>query len=387
RVFFLKDAMADLKTTAIEALLLKNHHLVSQELVKVYDHYALRKTIWEFLGSVLIAFIYPGVLGIVAYYAFIDLQIAAFASLTVAATTIANLISRLVNILANIQSEMIESRVPFIFLSMTSKIEGRGGQRVGDFQSLKIKHLDFGYDEKIVLHDLNMEIKQGDKIAIVGANGAGKTTLVKLLLRLYDCSKGEIVYNGEPYPSLDPSSLRKKVGAVFQNPEVYSVTIGENVLLKPVETKEEEQLVIDALKFSGLYDDVMRYEEGIQTLVTREFQIKGAIFSGGQMQKLAIARGFAQNYQLFILDEPSSSLDPLAEAKLYQNMLELGKDKTLLFISHRLSTTINCDYIYLFENGIIVEAGKHDDLMKLKGQYWAMFNSQSEKYLGGEQID
>ncbi|MGD9887057.1 MAG: ABC transporter ATP-binding protein [Bacilli bacterium] len=387
RVFFLKDAMADLKTTAIEGLLLKSHDGLNQQLIKVYDHYAFKKTIWEFFGSVLIAFIYPGVLGIVAYYAFLDLQIAAFASLTVAATTISNLISRLVNVLANIQVEMIESRVPFILLSMTSKIEGKGGTQVDDFENLAINHLDFGYDEKIVLHDLNIKINHGDKIAIVGVNGAGKTTLVKLLLRLYDATSGQILYNGKAYSEIDPQSLRNKVGAVFQNPEVYSVTIAENVLLKPVGTKEEEELVIAALKFSGLYEDVMRYEEGINTLVTREFQIKGAIFSGGQIQKLAIARGFAQNYQLFILDEPSSSLDPLAEAALYQNMLTLGKDRTLLFISHRLSTTINCDYIYLFENGMITESGKHDDLMKLKKQYWAMFNSQSEKYLGGEQID
>ncbi|MGD9604658.1 MAG: ATP-binding cassette domain-containing protein, partial [Bacilli bacterium] len=227
----------------------------------------------------------------------------------------------------------------------------------------------------------------GEKIAIVGANGAGKTTLVKLLLRLYDSTKGDIYYNEQPYKQINPCSLRKKVGAVFQNPEVYSVTIGENVLLKPVETKEEEELVIQALKFSGLYEDVMHYDDGIHTLVTREFQVKGAIFSGGQIQKLAIARGYAQNYQLFILDEPSSSLDPLAEAALYQNMLKLGKDKTLLFISHRLSTTINCDYIYLFENGSIIESGKHHELMQLKGKYCDMFNSQSEKYLGGEQID
>ncbi|MDD3107179.1 MAG: ABC transporter ATP-binding protein, partial [Bacilli bacterium] len=387
RVFFLKDSMADLKTTAIESLLLKSHNQLNQELIKVYDHYAFKKTIWEFIGNLFIAFIYPGILGIVAYYAFIDMQIAAFASLTVAATTISNLISRLVNVLANIQIEMIESRVPFILLSMTSNIEGKGGCEVDEFQSLSINHVDFGYDEKVVLHNINIQIKQGDKIAIVGANGAGKTTLVKLMLRLYDTTNGDILYNNESYKNIDPNSLREKVGAVFQNPEVYSVTIGENVILKPIETKEEEDLVIKALKFSGLYDDVMRYEEGINTLVTREFQIKGAIFSGGQTQKLAIARGFAQNYQLFILDEPSSSLDPLAEAALYQNMLELGRDKTLLFISHRLSTTINCDYIYLFANGEIIESGRHDALMRQKGKYWEMFNSQSEKYLGGEQND
>lgn len=384
RVFFLKDAMADLKTTEVEGLLLDEHQKISRGLLNLFDHYGGRRTVLDFMGQLLLASIYPIVLEIVAYYAFLDLQIAAFASLTVAATTISTLINRIVNVLADIQVEMIETRVPFRLMAMTSKIEGIKKDEVGDFQELRIENLSFGYDQKTVLKNINMEIKKGDKVAVVGVNGAGKTTLVKLLLRLYDANTGSITYNGKVYPLITPESLRAKVGAVFQNPEVYSVTIAENVLLKPAETEAERELVVEALKFSGLYDDVMRYDDGIDTLVTREFQVKGAVFSGGQIQKLAIARGFAQNYQLFVLDEPSSALDPLAESALFKNMLELGRDRTLLFISHRLSTTINCDYIYLIENGEIIESGKHDDLMKLHGKYADMFNSQSEKYLGGE---
>lgn len=123
-------------------------------------------------------------------------------------------------------------------------------------------------------------------------------------------------------------------------------------------------------------------------MVTREFYRRGTIFSGGQIQKLAIARGYAQNYNLFILDEPSSALDPIAETKMYHNMLELGKDKTLVFISHRLSAAVNADRIYLFERGRIIEYGKHEELMKNKnGTYRKMFESQSEKYLRGDFYD
>ena len=120
-------------------------------------------------------------------------------------------------------------------------------------------------------------------------------------------------------------------------------------------------------------------------MVTREFHRRGTIFSGGQTQKLAVARGYAQNYELFVLDEPSSALDPIAETKMYHNMLELGRNKTLIFISHRLSATVNVDRIYLFEKGKIVEQGSHEELMKIpNGKYKEMFDSQSEKYLRGE---
>ena len=236
------------------------------------------------------------------------------------------------------------------------------------------------------MRGVSLEIKKGEKIAIVGANGSGKTTLVKLLLRLYDVKGGAIKINGDNYLDVDTTSLRPKIGAVFQNPEVYSLTVGENVLLRKAETEEDRDLVIEALKFSGLYDDVKNLEEGIDTLVTREFHRKGQILSGGQSQKLAIARGYAQNYEVLILDEPSSSLDPLAETALYENMLKLGRDRTLVFISHRLSSTVNCDRIYLLSDGKIAEAGSHEELMANNGLYRRMFEAQTEKYLGDEDV-
>ena len=229
-----------------------------------------------------------------------------------------------------------------------------------------------------------MKIKKGEKVAIVGINGAGKTTLVKLLLRLYDVNNGNIYINNQDYKTLNAKSLREKVGAVFQNIEVYAVSVAENVLLREVRNQEDIDLVNEALKFSGLYDYIYTLKDNINTVVTREFNKLGVVFSGGQTQKLAIARGYAQNYQLFILDEPSSALDPIAEAKVYDNMLELGKEKTMIFISHRLTTTVNADKIYLFENGTIIEQGTHQELIKLNGQYKKMFDSQAVKYLGGD---
>ncbi len=387
RVMYVKESMADIKTTDISDVLLENHKNQSDELLAVAKGYLKKQTLFQILGTLAMTSAYPVIIGIVAYFVLETKDLGSLASLTLAASSLSNLISRFVNQITTIQNYSLEAKVSFDLLDMSGKIEGVKKQEVEEnFKKLEIKNIEFAYvDDRKILNDISLYINKGEKIAIVGENGAGKTTLVKLLLRLYDVNKGEILYNDVPYTNLTPLSLRKKVGAVFQQPEVYSVTVAENVLLRKCETKEDEDLVIEALKFSDLYDYVATLEDGIHTMVTREFHRRGTIFSGGQTQKLAVARGYAQNYELFVLDEPSSALDPIAETKMYHNMLELGRNKTLIFISHRLSATVNVDRIYLFEKGKIVEQGSHEELMKIpNGKYKEMFDSQSEKYLRGE---
>lgn len=383
RTYFVKDAIPDIKTTDISDLLLEENEKVVNKEIKEGMKYQLKAMINISLTNFIMATIYPVILGIVCYFTLQTKNITALAALTVAATTISDLISSFTSTLTNIQIDALEAKVTFEFLEMDAKIEKPGGLEINeDFESIEIENASFSYPDKLAIDNISIKINKGEKIAIVGFNGAGKTTLVKLLLRLYDVNKGKILFNGKNYKDINPKSLRKYVGAVFQNNEDYSVTIGENILLRKVETKEDEDLVIEALKFGDLYDYVMSMPDGINTMVTREFRKQGTIFSGGQKQKLAVARGYAQNYQLFILDEPSSSLDPLAETRMYHNMLELGKNKTIIFISHRLSATANVDRIYLIENGKVVEEGTHNELMKIEnGRYREMFTSQAVKYI------
>lgn len=383
RTYFVKDAIPDIKITDIGDLLLEENKKVIKEEVNVYKKYTKKVAFVDGICNFLMITIYPVILGVVCYVSLDTKNIDMLAGLTVAATTISNLISSFTNTLTNIQMEALESKVTFEVLDMTSKIEGVGGKWFDEeFESLEVNSASFAYPDKLALDGINLKVNKGEKIAIVGSNGAGKTTLVKMLLRLYDVKAGNILINGIDYKEIDSKSLRKVVGAVFQNNEDYSVTIAENVLLRKMESKEDEELVIEALKFGDLYEYVMSLPDGINTMVTREFRREGTIFSGGQKQKLAVARGYAQNYQLFILDEPSSALDPLAETRMYHNMLELGKSKTLIFISHRLSATANVDRIYLIENGKVIESGTHSELMKIEnGRYREMFTSQAEKYI------
>jgi ATP-binding cassette subfamily B protein len=159
------------------------------------------------------------------------------------------------------------------------------------------------------------------------------------------------------------------------------MTIGENILLRTVKTPEDRVLVWDALRFCGLEEEVKSFPKGIDTELTKEFDDGGMVLSGGQRQKVAIARAYASGAELIILDEPSSSLDPISEYDLYERMMRLGENRALIFISHRLSTTVKADRIYVIENGEIIEQGTHQDLMKINsGKYKEMFTAQAENY-------
>lgn len=388
RSFTLKESMSELKTTKIGDLLLEKNNKAHDNIIKIFDKYILPKTILSFICNLLLTILYPLIVCVVAYFTIDNLTpevIAWFSSMTVAATTISSLISQLARAVGDVGGSVTEVKVAFDLLKMEGKIESKQGINVEEFESLEVNNITFSYKgDYNQLEDVTLKIKKGQKIAIVGHNGAGKTTLVKLLLRLYDVNNGEILYNNDNYKDINVLSLRKEVGAVFQNVEVYAVTIAENILLKTPKTIEDFNLIDEALKFSGLDEYVNSLPNGINTLVTKEFDRDGIVLSGGQNQRLAIARGYALNYNLFILDEPSSALDPIAEANVYNNMLTLGKNKTIIFISHRLTTTVNADYIYLFEHGKVIEQGTHEELMKLNKKYKEMFASQSKKYLGGE---
>lgn len=244
-------------------------------------------------------------------------------------------------------------------------------------KEIQIKNLSFTYpgNDKPTLKNISLTIKPYEKIALVGYNGAGKTTLTNLLLRLYDATEGEILIDGENIKDATVKSHRDRFAAVFQDFQIFSCSLGENVAL---DSNPDEERVLEALKHSGFDKEV---KNGIKTELLREFDQDGVMLSGGEAQKTAIARAFYKDCPYVILDEPSANLDPVAEYNLNQAMIDAAQHKTVIFISHRLSTTVNADRIYVMENGRIIESGSHAELMELNGTYAYMFNLQAEKYI------
>lgn len=257
--------------------------------------------------------------------------------------------------------------------------EGRKPQR--HTLGLQMKDVSYTYlgQEKPTLKHINLTINPKEKIALVGHNGAGKTTLVKLLMRLYDVTDGEILLGEHNIKEYNVRSYRDLFGTVFQDYKVLSMSVAENVLMDQV-GEEDRGKVKEALINSGVYEKIETLSSGMDTVLGREFDKEGVILSGGETQKISIARVFAKDCDFVILDEPSSALDPIAEYKMYESMLKACENKSVVFISHRLSSAVLADRIYLLENGEVIEHGSHEELMKQQGKYAEMFTLQAESY-------
>ena len=228
-----------------------------------------------------------------------------------------------------------------------------------------------------VLQHISLQISEGEKIAIVGENGSGKSTFLKLLLGLYEPTEGRITINDKKYIEYDRTEWQNLFGVVYQDYQVYQVSIAENVLFQLKLDEEDEKLVWEALEFSGLAEKVRGLERGIHSVLSKEFAEDGVLLSGGEYQKLVIARAYARKARLIIFDEPTSALDPIAADNIMDRLYQMGEHKTVICVSHRLTTTVSSDRILVFEKGQITECGSHDELMSKQGMYYQMFMKQT----------
>lgn len=230
------------------------------------------------------------------------------------------------------------------------------------------------------LKNINFDMKSGEKIALVGQNGAGKTTIVKLLLRLYDPSEGTIMLNGHNYNEYNLYELRSMFSVVFQDFQYYSFSIAENILLRKPRDEHDRDIVDFALRKVGLYKKIHETPLGIDTQLTKNFDNEGILLSGGEFQKLVIARALAINAPIVIMDEPSSALDPVSEREISDLLSTVFQNKLIFIISHRLSMTKKCDKIMVIDDGEIVEQGHHEELIARGGKYAQLWQMQSEYY-------
>lgn len=246
--------------------------------------------------------------------------------------------------------------------------------------SIEFRDVSFGYGEnKEILSHLSFRIEKGQKIALVGSNGAGKTTIVKLLCGFYLPTDGEVLINGIPTSQYDIEDYRKGISAVFQDGYISAFSVAENVAGGEAEKIDYER-VRESLRQVGLWGKISGLPAQENSYISQQLEKSGVDFSGGEQQKLLIARAYYQNGKLLVLDEPTSALDPIAESKIYEQYYGMTQDKTALFISHRLASTKFCDEILYLEKGKVKERGSHEELLKRQGAYARMFDIQSQYY-------
>ena len=267
------------------------------------------------------------------------------------------------------------------YMEHVDPVDSKQGDAEAHGGDLELRGVRFRYDgaDDDTLRGIDLTIRQGEHIAVVGQNGAGKTTLVKLLMRLYDPTAGELLLDGRPAADYRLDSYRASFGTVFQDHTPTAFSVAENVLCRPYSTADK-QTVLSAVGRAGLGERIGALPDGIETPMTREFSADGLVLSGGELQRLAVAGIYVRDCRTVILDEPSAALDPLAERELYRSMYDACRGKTVIFISHRLASAVDADRIILMEHGRIAEQGSHAELMAAGGKYAEMFRAQAEAY-------
>ncbi|MBQ9867484.1 MAG: ABC transporter ATP-binding protein [Lachnospiraceae bacterium] len=270
------------------------------------------------------------------------------------------------------------------FLDYPENYRREGGKEIpgaDEPREIRLDHVSFRYkeDDKDILSNIDLMIKPGEHLAIVGLNGAGKTTLVKLICGLTEADSGTVLYNGTDIREYNRDDYYDLFGAVFQDDSIMPVTLAEIVAEDLIENIDEKRVEI-CLKQAGLWGRIAELKDGIHSKYDKAFWDEGINLSGGEKQKLMLARALYRRSPLIILDEPTAALDPISENCLYETYDEMMKDKTTVFISHRLASTRFCSRIILMEDGKIAEEGTHEELLKLRGKYYELFETQAKYY-------
>jgi ATP-binding cassette subfamily B protein len=252
----------------------------------------------------------------------------------------------------------------------------------GEIKSLEFRNVSFSYKENTpVISNLSFEMRDKSSIALVGHNGAGKSTIIKLLFRLYDPVGGEILVNGINIKEYNLKAYRGLFAAAFQDYKIFAGTVRENVLMGRASSEcNVDESVNNALERAHVAEKIKNLPNGTDSILTKEFDEDGQVLSGGEFQKIVVARAFANPAPIKVFDEPSSALDPIAEYELFESILEESGNSLMVFISHRLSSVKKADEVIMLENGEIIERGNHETLMELQGKYADMFTKQAKNY-------
>ncbi len=385
--FFLAEYAKEMRLTNIQTVLFRKFSEAVREMKDVAMKYGKLMTVFCVTGTLISqVVVYLGGVAYASYQTLVTgsmlvgnclVVINSIGSVSGALSNIANLW-----ISADVNAKFIAGLRNFFDYKPTIDPNPDGLLPPEEIESVKLEHVTFQYvgGDRPSLRDVSIRIGGREKIALVGHNGAGKSTLVKLLMRLYDPKEGQLLLNDLPAAEYKLEAYRELYGTIFQDFQIYALSIVENILLKPDITEDDRALVWEALRKSGLEEKVRALPNTIDTPLTREFDEDGAIFSGGEYQKIALARVFARQSRIVILDEPSSALDPIAEYNMYESMMEACRDRAMVFISHRLSSAVLADRIYFMENGEVIAEGTHAELLQTCPKYNEMWHMQADQY-------
>lgn len=322
----------------------------------------------------IVAYLYVGVK---AYYGLISIGnvVSYVSAITLLGTSINKFLGGFV--MAQHQASYLKHY--FTYLNLPSKMTYGNKEFTSDVATVEFRNVSFVYPKQKgdTITNISFKINQGEKIALVGQNGAGKTTIIKLLCRLYEPTSGEILINDVDIREYTKESLAKVFGVVFQDFKLFSYSIKENIACG---NEADTDLVWDALDKAGIKDRVNKMDKGIDTVIYQKNESQGVEISGGEAQKLALARALYRNSPLVILDEPTSALDPVAEAEIYEHFKDMVSHKTSIFISHRMSSCKFCDRIIVLEKGKIEEEGTHHTLLQNDKLYAQMWHAQAKYY-------
>lgn len=383
RTFYLADYAKEMRLTAMPELMLTRFREAGAEVMRIVKTYGLRLWVLGYISGICTNVLMPFGATFYAVWKTLSVGTMGIGDCIVVAGAVSHISGSLLEafgVLMQFHEHALYIENLRQFLEREIVITG-GDTPLPESGDLVMENVRFRYEgsDHDCLHDVNIRIGAKEKIAIVGHNGAGKTTLVKLLLRLYDPTDGRITYGGTDIRDFPVDDYREPFGCVMQDTHLFALSVEENVLGRPA-CPGDEATVAAALEQSGLRDKIAGFSAGTKTVLTREFDEEGEQLSGGETQKMAIAHVFAGNNRFVILDEPSSALDPIAEHEMYERMAQACRDCGMVFISHRLSSAVTADRVYLMEKGTVLETGTHAELMAKNGRYAEMFRRQAENY-------
>ena len=348
----------------------------------------LRESAWQIGLTLLSSIVNCVFFALIAVKVFSgDIQIGDYSLYTGALTSIASTVSSLINVSASVYEGTLFIDNLISFMKEKPTIVPMKDTPVpvehGKPHTIEFVDVSFAYpgSDRLVLEHINLKFRAGETVVLVGLNGAGKTTFIKLLTRLYDPTEGKILLDGKDLREYDPKDLYRLFGIIFQDFGKYAVSVSDNVAFGNIHGETDREKIRRAATEANADDFISRLPEGYDTPLMRIFEPDGIELSIGQWQKLSIARAFYSESDILILDEPTASLDPMAEQEIFNQFDSLRKDKTTIFVSHRLSSATIASKIVVLEYGRLVEEGTHKELMAKEGRYYELFTTQARRYM------